>query len=79
MEDFAGLMRRLWHGETVIGHDGPAGRWPVLHLDPTFDEDIPLLLVAFGPQSLELGGPCFDDVVLHTFFTDETLQRCVAR
>ena len=25
LEDFAGLMRRLWHGETIIGHDGPAG------------------------------------------------------
>src|SRR3982751_5548978 len=28
LEDFAGLMRRLWHGETVLGHDGPAGRFP---------------------------------------------------
>ena len=26
MEDFAGLMRRLWRGEVVLGHDGPAGR-----------------------------------------------------
>ena len=77
MEDFAGLMRRLWHGEVIIGHDGPAGRYPVLHLDPTFDEDIPLGLVAFGPNSLALGGRCFDDVVLHTFFTDETTERCV--
>jgi probable F420-dependent oxidoreductase len=77
LEDFAGLMRRLWHGETIIGHDGPAGSWPVLRLDPTFDEDIPLLLVAFGPNSLALGGRCFDDVVLHTFFTDETTARCV--
>ncbi len=42
MEDFAGLMRRLWNGETVIGHDGPAGRYPVLRLDPTFREEIPL-------------------------------------
>ena len=77
LEDFAGLMRRLWHGDTVIGHDGPAGSWPVLRLDPSFDEDIPLLLVAFGPNSLALGGRCFDEVVLHTFFTDETTQRCV--
>jgi probable F420-dependent oxidoreductase len=77
MEDFAGLMRRLWHGDTVIGHDGPAGSYPVLRLDPTFDEDIPLGLVAFGPNSLELGGRVFDHVILHTFFTDETLQRCV--
>jgi probable F420-dependent oxidoreductase len=77
LEDFAGLMRRLWHGDTIIGHDGPAGSWPVLRLDPTFDEDIPLLLVAFGPNSLALGGRCFDEVVLHTFFTDETTKRCV--
>jgi probable F420-dependent oxidoreductase len=71
-------MRRLWHGETVIGHDGPVGRYPVLRLDPTFDEDIGLGLVAFGPNSLELGGRAFDHVILHTFFSDETLQRCVA-
>jgi probable F420-dependent oxidoreductase len=77
MEDFTQVMRRLWHGETVIGHDGPIGSYPVLRLDPTFDEDIPLGLVAFGPNSLELGGRAFDHVILHTFFTDETLQRCV--
>jgi probable F420-dependent oxidoreductase len=77
MEDFALLMRRLWKGETVIGHDGPAGAWPVLRLDPDFDEEIPLALVAFGPNSLDLGGRVFDDVILHTFFTDETLARCV--
>jgi probable F420-dependent oxidoreductase len=77
MEDFATVMRRLWHGETIIGHDGPLGSYPVLRLDPTFDEDIPLGLVAFGPNSLELGGRAFDHVILHTFFTDETLQRCV--
>jgi probable F420-dependent oxidoreductase len=78
LEDFARLMRRLWHGETVIGHDGPAGRWPFLRLDPDFDEDIPLGLMAFGPNSLALAGRAFDQVVLHTFFTDETLVRCVA-
>jgi alkanesulfonate monooxygenase SsuD/methylene tetrahydromethanopterin reductase-like flavin-dependent oxidoreductase (luciferase family) len=27
---------------------------------------------------LALGGRAFDHVILHTFFTDETLQRCVA-
>ncbi len=77
MEDFAQLMRRLWRGEVVMGHDGPAGSWPLLHLGTEFDDDIPLLLVAFGPQSLALGGRAFDHVVLHTFFTDETLERCV--
>ena len=77
MEDFVAVMRRLWHGDTIIGHDGPLGSYPVLRLDPTFDEDIPLGLVAFGPNSLALGGRAFDDVILHTFFSDETLQRSV--
>lgn len=77
LEDFAGLMRRLWRGEVVVGHDGPAGKWPLLVLDPEFDEHIPLLLSAFGPESLKLAGRAFDGVILHTFFTDETLQRAV--
>jgi probable F420-dependent oxidoreductase len=77
LEDFAGLMRRLWHGETILGHDGPAGSWPFLRLDPAFDEDIGLGITAFGPNTLRLGGRAFDQVVLHTFFEDDTLARCV--
>jgi probable F420-dependent oxidoreductase len=77
MEDFANVMRRLFAGETIVGHDGPLGRYPVLWLSSTFDEQIPLGLVAFAPNSLALGGRAFDEVVLHTFFTEETLQRCV--
>jgi 5,10-methylenetetrahydromethanopterin reductase len=75
LEDIAGVFRRLWHGETVLGHDGPAGSWPALALDPDFREDIPMLISAFGPHSLELAGRVFDGVLLHTFFTDETMQR----
>ncbi len=77
LEDFVGIMRRLFRGEAVIGHDGPAGSWPVLHLDASLDEHLPMGIVAFGPQTLELGGRCFDEVVLHTYFTDETTARCV--
>ena len=77
MEDFAHVMRRLFRGETVVGHDGPIGRYPALRLDPDFDEDVKLGIVAFGANSLALGGRAFDKVILHTFFTDETLARCV--
>ncbi len=77
LEDFAGLMRRLFRGEVIIGHDGPAGKYPVLHIDSALDEYLPMGLVAFGKNSLELGGRCFDEVVLHTYFTDETTARCV--
>jgi hypothetical protein len=41
LEDFAGLMRRLWRGACA------------------------------------LSGRAFDQIVLHTFFTDETVDRCV--
>ena len=77
MADFAQVMRRLWHGEVIIGHDGPLGKYPVMVLDPDFNEDIRLALVAFGPNTLRLGGRLFDDVILHTYFTPETVQRCV--
>ncbi|MGA0879175.1 MAG: TIGR03857 family LLM class F420-dependent oxidoreductase [Ilumatobacteraceae bacterium] len=77
MEDFAQVMRRLFRGEVIIGHEGPIGKYPVLALDPTFDESIPLGITAFGPNTLELAGRAFDCVILHTFFTDETTKRCV--
>ncbi len=77
IEDFVGLMRRIWRGELVVGHDGPAGRYPLLTMGPDYQEHIPMTFTAFGPNSLALGGRAFDAVVLHTFFTDETTARCV--
>jgi probable F420-dependent oxidoreductase len=77
LEDFVGLMRRIWRGEVVIGHDGPVGKYPILVMGPEYQEHIPMTFTAFGPNSLALGGRAFDAVVLHTFFTDETLERCV--
>jgi probable F420-dependent oxidoreductase len=78
IEDVVGILRRLWAGEAVLGHDGPAGRFPYLQQDPTFAEDIPVMLVALGERTLEFAGRVADGVVLHTFFTNEALARCVA-
>ena len=77
LEEFARIMRRLHHGETITEYKSSLGEWPFLRLDPDFDEYIPLILTAFGPNSLALGGRAFDAVVLHTFFTEETTARCV--
>lgn len=77
-EDVAGILRRLWRGEMILGHDGPAGSYPYLHQDPDFDEDIPLMLVALGERTLELAGRCLDGVVLHTFFNDHAMTGSVA-
>jgi probable F420-dependent oxidoreductase len=78
MTDAIDVLRRLWHGEAVAGHDGPSGSWPYLSQDPTFDEDIPVLLCVLGPKTLELAGAIANGVVLHTFFTDDTLAASVA-
>jgi len=77
VEDFVGVLRRLFRGEAIIGHDGPIGSYPVLHLDAAFDEDVPVGFTAFGPNSLALCGRVMDMVVLHTYFTDDTVVRAV--
>lgn len=77
MEDFVGVTRKLLAGEPVMGHDGPIGSYPFLHLGPNVIDEVPLMLVAFGPNSLALGGRVFDEVVLHTYFSDETTERAV--
>lgn len=78
LEDAIGIYRRLWHGEAVIGHDGPAGNFPYLNQESSFDEDIPVMMVAIGDKTLELAGRIADAVVLHTFLSDESLARSVA-
>lgn len=77
LENFAILMRRLWNGETVMNYSDVTGTYPVLRLDPSFKLDIPLSITAFGPQTLEMAGRSYDNVILHTFFTDETTERAV--
>src|ERR1700712_4327952 len=78
IEDFVALLRRLWRGERIIKHDGPAGRFPYLQLNGTPDARIPMMWVALGEKSLELAGRCMDGVVLHTFFGDEAIGRSLA-
>jgi len=78
MTDAIDLYRRLWRGEMVFGHDGPAGNFPMLCLDPSFDEKIPVMLTAIGERTLEFAGSLADGVILHTFFADAALERSVA-
>ncbi|WP_030167958.1 TIGR03857 family LLM class F420-dependent oxidoreductase [Spirillospora albida] len=75
--DAVGILRTLWRGEPVVDHHGPAGDYPYLMQDPSFAEDIPVMMAALGERSLRFAGGLVDGVVLHTFFTDETLARSV--
>lgn len=77
LEEFALLMRRLWNGETVFNYTDITGSYPVLRLDPDFHLNIPLSITAFGDGTLAMAGRAYDNVILHTFFTDETTARAV--
>ncbi len=79
LEDTAGLLRRLWAGEKVFGHDGAAGQFAYLSLDLAVDRPPPLVLAALGPKTQELGGRAFDAVLLHSHWTDQAVASCVAR
>jgi 5,10-methylenetetrahydromethanopterin reductase len=79
LEDAIGIYRTLWSGGSVVGHEGPAGSYPYLSQDSSFDERIPVLMTAIGDRTLELAGRIADGVVLHTFLTDEALARSVTK
>src|SRR3546814_6079537 len=71
LEDAMDIYRRLWRGEAVAGHDGPAGQFPWLQQDATQNERIPTLMMAIGARSLELAGRIADCFVLHPFRSEE--------
>ena len=75
--DFVNLMRRLLNGERIVGHSGPAGQYPHLSLGLDQKTNVPFGIAAFADSTLRLGGRHFDEVILHTFFTDTTTRRCV--
>ena len=77
LEDSAGILRALWSGDAVAGHDGPAGSFPYLRRISEGSDRIPILAVALGDRTLELAGRIADGVVLHTFFADATVARAV--
>jgi len=79
LADAAQLLRRLWQGEKIFGHDGPAGRFAYLSLDHTVEQPPPLFLAALGPRTQQLGGRVFDGVLLHSHWTDQAVADCVGR
>lgn len=76
MADYAGILRRLWAGET-ISYKGPAGDYPALQLAHSCDNPPPIILGATGPKTLAMAGAHFDGVVLHPFLTIAGVKRSV--
>lgn len=80
LEDAAGVLRKLWSGGTVTDHDGPLGRFPGrLSLGLELARPPRLALGALGPLTQELAGRAFDDLVLHSHWTDHAVAASVAR
>jgi len=72
------ILRTLWRGEKIMGHDGTMGNLPYLNMGDWMNAEIPIHFVGFGPRSLRFAGGHFDGVHLHTFITDEGLRRARA-
>ncbi len=69
------ILRTLWQGKKVMGHDGAMGNLPYLSMGDWLDANIPVHFVGFGPRSLRFAGAHFDGVHLHPFITDQGLRR----
>jgi probable F420-dependent oxidoreductase len=74
MADYAGILRKLWAGETVT-YSGPAGEYPSMQLAQGCPNPPPIILGAIGVKTLALAGAHFDGVVLHPFLTTEGVAR----
>ncbi len=72
------LLRKLWRGEMVLGHDGEMGKLPYAHMGNWMRAEIPVHFVGFGPKSLRFAGAHFDGVHLHTFLSHAGLARARA-
>ena len=75
--EFIELMRKLWRGERELNHQSALGNYPALQLAHYVNEDIPVLYVGFGPNSLHQAGKVYDGAHLHTFMSDQALNEAV--
>ncbi len=76
--EFIALMHKLWRGERELGHTSALGNYPALQLADYVNEDIPVLYIGFGPNSLHQAGKVYDGAHLHTFMSNQALSEAVA-
>jgi hypothetical protein len=89
LTDTVGLLRTLWRGEPVLGHDGPAGKFDYLSLDHTVTHPVPVGLAALGERhavpgavtvdlDLYASGECVDHRDTHAVQTTRHLVAAAA-
>jgi 5,10-methylenetetrahydromethanopterin reductase len=80
LEDYVGIVRALWAGETVT-YDGPAGRFPKMALGDLHDGPDPQLWFGtFGlPRAAKTIARCMDGVLLVPNLTPASTRAAVQR
>lgn len=74
MEDYIGILRRLWRGESVT-YDGPVGRMTGLRLGVDLPVIPPVIMAAMGEKTLKWAGRFCDGVVLNSLWTPQAVAR----
>jgi probable F420-dependent oxidoreductase len=74
MEDYIGILRRLWRGESV-NYSGPVGTIRGLKLGVELPVMPPVIMAAMGEKTLEWAGRFCDGVVLNSLWTPQAVER----
>ena len=75
--EYYDVIRRMLSGEIVQNYSGSIGEFPQLGYSDYVREDVPILFVGFGPQSLKHAGTVYDGAHLHTFMSPAAVARAV--
>jgi 5,10-methylenetetrahydromethanopterin reductase len=76
MEDYIGILRRLWRGESVT-YDGPLGSIKGLRLGVDLPVIPPVIMAAMGEKTLKWAGRFCDAVVFNSLWTPQAVERSV--
>ena len=81
LEDYVGVLRQLWRGQTV-SYNGPLGDFPHLQLEDVGDDFVapPVWFGTLGqPVAARTAARSFDGVLLPPVFTPDATHTIVAR
>ena len=74
MEDYVGILRRLWRGETV-NYEGPLGTITGLRLGVDLPVVPPVIVAAMGEKTLQWAGGIADGVLFNSLWTPDAVAR----
>lgn len=78
LEDYVGILRRLWRGEKVTYH-GPAGNLAGISLGMALENPPPIIMAAMGDRTCEWAGRHCDGVVFNSLWSCEAVANSSAR